>query len=95
MTHNPPGTPYTDLLLSRLAAAGATVLPVESRVTGGGGPPELVAGAVAIVPAGWPADERAVRLQLADAVTLPLLVLWPAGLPAAPIKRVRTALSSA
>ena len=31
---NPPGTPYTDLILDRLRAGGATVEPLESRVVG-------------------------------------------------------------
>jgi DNA-binding transcriptional LysR family regulator len=95
LTWSAPGTPYTDLLLTRLRAAGARVEPVESRITGGGDPPELTeAGAVALVPAGWPIGERNVRLTIEDDISLPLLVLWLAGLSSPAVERLRAGIGT-
>jgi DNA-binding transcriptional LysR family regulator len=96
LTWSPRGTAFTDLLLTRLAAAGAQVEPVESRVTGSTGLAELAdRDAVALMPAGWqPADEVA-QVPLADDVTLPLLVLWPTGAPSAAVRRVREGMTRA
>ena len=67
-------------MVERLAAAGARVEPVESRVTGGQSLTELVPhGAVAIVPEGWPAGDGIALLAVRDDLTLPLVVLWPTG----------------
>ena len=94
LTWNPPGTPFTDLLLSRLAAGGATVEPVEARVTGMAAFSDLAElGAVALMPADWPRDDAIVEVPLADTVTLPLLVLWPAGAPSAAVERIRSGMS--
>jgi DNA-binding transcriptional LysR family regulator len=94
LTWSRPGTPYTDLLIARLAAAGARVDLVEARVTGAAGLPELTeVGAVALVPEGWPRGEGVAELALADEVTLPLLVLWPTGAPAPAVQRVREGMS--
>ncbi|WP_205695563.1 LysR family transcriptional regulator [Conexibacter sp. SYSU D00693] len=96
MVFSPPGTPYTDLLLTRLAAGGARVEPVEARVTGDRRFPELAAaGAVTLVAAPWDPVPGLVAVELATEVTLPLLVLWPAGRPTPVVRRVRDALSSA
>ena len=90
---SPPGTPYTDLLVERLAAAGARVEPVESRVTGGQSLTELVPhGAVAIVPEGWPAGDGIALLAVRDDLTLPLVVLWPTGTEPPAVRRLRAAL---
>jgi DNA-binding transcriptional LysR family regulator len=96
LTWSPRGTAFTDLLLTRLAAAGAQVEPVESRVTGSTGLAELAdRDAVALMPAGWaPADDVA-QVALADDVTLPLLVLWPTGAPSAAVRRVREGMTRA
>jgi hypothetical protein len=95
LTWSPTGTPYTDLLLTRLSAAGAHVEPVEARVTGGGAPAELAdADAVALVPAGWPQGEHA-RVAIDDDVSLPLLVLWSAGLPPPAVARLRAGMGTA
>ncbi len=95
LTWSPPGTPYTDLLIARLAAAGARVEPVESRVTGSLGLAELAEhGAVALVPAGWPGREGVVQLALEDEVTLPLVVLWPAGSPSPAVRRLRAGMAT-
>ena len=95
LTWNPRGTPFTDLLVTRLAATGARVEPVQSRVTGGGVPADLVeAGAVALMPADWPAGDGVVRVPVADEVTLPLLVLWPAGAPTAAVARLRAGMAT-
>ena len=95
ITWSSPGTPYTDLLVGRVRAAGAQVRPVRSPVTGGGEPPDLAElGAVALVPAGWPPGARNATVPLADAVTLPLLLLWAAGLPSPAVHRLRAGLAS-
>jgi DNA-binding transcriptional LysR family regulator len=97
MTWSAPGTPFTDLLVDRLAAAGARVEPVTARVTGGGGAglPELAeAGAFALLPAGTPPGDGNVRVPLADDVTLPLLVLWPMGAPSPAVDRVRAGMAT-
>jgi DNA-binding transcriptional LysR family regulator len=91
---SPPGTPYTDLLLARVAAGGARVTPVESRVTGTQGLADLAEReAVALVPEGWPPRPGVRFVALRDDVTLPLLILWPAGAPSAAVVRLRAALS--
>jgi DNA-binding transcriptional LysR family regulator len=95
LTWSAPGTPFTDLLVDRLTAAGAQVEPVQSRVLGGQQPPDLTeTGAVALMPAGWPTGEDNVRLRIEDEVSLPLLVLWPAGRPLPAVERVREAMAT-
>ena len=95
LTWSPPGTPYTDLLLHRLSAAGATVQPVQARVTGAAELSELVEyGAVALVPAGSPRGGDIVQLPVEDDVSLPLLVLWLAGYPSPAVDRIRAGMSS-
>jgi hypothetical protein len=92
---NPPGTPYTDLMLDRLRAGGATVEPVESRVVGDGSLSEVAdTGAVALMPVGSPAMDGAVAVALSEPVTMPLLVLWPAGMATPAVQRVRAAMST-
>jgi DNA-binding transcriptional LysR family regulator len=96
LTWSPRGTAFTDLLLTRLAAAGAQVEPVESRVTGSTGLAELAErDAVALMPAGWPPADDVAQVALADDVTLPLLVLWPTGVPSAAVRRVRESMARA
>lgn len=95
LTWNPPGTPFTDLLVMRLAAAGAQVRPVQARITGGGEPLDLTeAGAVAVTPEGWPTGPDVVQVPIEDDVTLPLLVLWPAGAPTAAVDRIRSGMAT-
>jgi DNA-binding transcriptional LysR family regulator len=95
LTWNLPGTPFTDLLVNRLAAAGARVEPVQARVHGRQAPPELTeTGAVALMPMGWPTGEDNVRLPIDDEISLPLLVLWPAGRPPPALEPVRQALTT-
>jgi DNA-binding transcriptional LysR family regulator len=91
-TYNPPGTPFTDLMLARLRAGGAEVEPVEARVLGLAtlDPPD----AVAIMAAGAIAADDTVDLEVADGLTLPLVVLWPAGTPTAAVVRIRAAMTS-
>jgi DNA-binding transcriptional LysR family regulator len=92
---SPAGTPYTDMLVDRIAAAGARVELVESRVTGAAALTGLSEhGAVALVPVGWPRTEGVVQVPLTDDVTLPLLVLWPVGVPSVAVMRLRSALST-
>ncbi len=90
LTWNPPGTPYTDLLVTHLAAAGATVTPVQARVTGGVIASELAdTDTVALLPEGWPPTEGITQLTLTDDLTLPLLILWPAGTCPPVVDRIR------
>jgi len=96
LTWSAVGTPFTDLLVARLAAAGAQVTPVRARVTGVAALPDLTeVRAVALTPRGWPVSEGVVQLPVEDDVSLPLLVIWLAG-PASPaVRRVRAGMSSA
>ncbi|MDW5593453.1 LysR substrate-binding domain-containing protein [Conexibacter stalactiti] len=95
LTWSPRGTAFTDLLLERLAAAGARVEPVEARVTGiASALVEVPArNAVALTPAGVPPLDGVVEVPLQAKVTLPLLVLWPLGTPPAAVRRIRDAMS--
>lgn len=95
LTWSSVGTPYTDLVMTRLAAAGANVHAVESHVTGSSDLPDLVStNAVALVPEGWPVGEDVVPVSFAEAVDLPLLVLWPAGTQTAPVRRLRAGMAT-
>jgi DNA-binding transcriptional LysR family regulator len=95
LTWSAPGTPYTDLLLNRLAAAGAHVEPVQAHVTGATDLSELArSDAVALMPDGWPDHDGIVQLTVEDDVSLPLLVLWRAGAPAPAVRRVRERMST-
>jgi DNA-binding transcriptional LysR family regulator len=95
LTWNPPGTPFTDMLVTRLAAAGASVQPVQARVFGAGALSELpAAGAIALMPVGWPTADGLVRLPIEEDISLPLLVLWPAGVPSPAVHKVRAGMSS-
>ena len=95
LTASPGGTPYTDLLVERFAAAGATVAPVESRVTGGAQLlNELVdLDAIAAMPAGTPAPPGVRRLDV-PGLTMPLTVLWLAGRPPEAVGRLREHLAA-
>jgi len=90
-----PGTPYTDLLLERFAAAGATVVPVESRVTGAGALADLPStdGALALVAEGAAVGPGVVLVPVAGDVCLPLLVLWARGTVPAVVQRLRDAVA--
>lgn len=93
MTWSAPGTPFTDYLLTRIREAGASVVPVESKVTGGGGAPELAAAdAVAIVPVGTYSGVDIARVPIVDDLTVPLLLIWPSGLPHAAVTRLQAGL---
>jgi DNA-binding transcriptional LysR family regulator len=95
LTWSAPGTPFTDLLVNRVAAAGARVEPVQARVLGGEQPLDLTGtGTVALMPAGWPTGEHNVRLPIDDEISLPLLVLWPAGRPPPAVERLRQAIAT-
>jgi hypothetical protein len=94
LVRSAPGTPFTDLLLNRLAAAGATVDPIESRVTGETAPAELIENdAVAMNSSGVLFPDGIVELELAEAVTFPLVVLWAAGAVPPAVAKLRAALS--
>ncbi|MFD5828481.1 LysR family transcriptional regulator [Lentzea sp. NPDC060358] len=91
---SPPGTPLTDLIVSRLAESGAAVQPLMSLTTGMASAlndlTELAA--VAIAPEGWHLPGRTVELHLAEDVLLPLVVVWPAGGSTTTVDRLRAAL---
>ncbi|MDQ3631120.1 MAG: LysR substrate-binding domain-containing protein [Actinomycetota bacterium] len=93
LTASPPRTPYTDLLVERFASAGATVTPVEARVTGGAHMlTELVeADAIAAMPVGTSSPSGVCRLDI-PAFTMPLLVLWTAGRPPQAVGRLRATM---
>jgi DNA-binding transcriptional LysR family regulator len=95
LTWSPPGTPYTDLLVSRVAAGGARVEPIQSPLIGGGEPLALAeTRAVALMPAGWPPGDDAVVVELTEQVDLPLLVIWLAGDRPPAVRRIRAALAT-
>jgi hypothetical protein len=95
LTWSARGTPFTDLLIARVAAAGAQVEPVQARVTGRVNLPELgERGAVALIPAGWPPSASTVELAIEDDITLPLLVLWLAGARSPAVRRILGGMSS-
>lgn len=95
LVRSPVGTPYTDMLLDRLAAAGAHVEAVEARVTGAMAFDELATtGSVALRAADAPPASGVVEVALEDDVSLPLVLLWRAGAPSAAVRRVRAAMSS-
>jgi DNA-binding transcriptional LysR family regulator len=96
LVHSAPGTPYTDLLLAQVRAAGATVEPVEARITGGAGLIEVAdRDAVALAAVGTPTAPGLVHVELSDDVTTPLVVMWATGAQPAAVRRVRAAMSSA
>ncbi|MDO8210254.1 LysR family transcriptional regulator [Conexibacter sp. CPCC 206217] len=83
MTWSPPGTSYTDALLSAFADAGATMTPVETRVTGGGAALAELSemGAVALMPAGTVPPPGVVVREPAPPIAVPLTLLWSAARP--------------
>jgi DNA-binding transcriptional LysR family regulator len=95
LTWSPPGTPYTDLLVSRVTASGARVEPVQAQVTGVNAPLALAeAGAVALMPEGWPAGDDAVVIKVVEQVNLPLLVIWLAGDQPSAVGQLRATLTT-
>jgi DNA-binding transcriptional LysR family regulator len=87
------GTSYTDLLVRAVEAAGAAVELVEARVTGGAAflTPLAEENLVALMPAGTPPREGVAMVPV-QGFTVPLVLLWPAGLPSAAVARLRAAL---
>lgn len=95
LTWSRSGTPYTDLLVDRFAAAGARVEPVEARVTGSSELSELAeSAAVALIPVGSLPSAGTVQIPIEDDVALPLLLLWPAGSPSPAVHRLRALMST-
>jgi DNA-binding transcriptional LysR family regulator len=88
------GTSYTDLLVQAIEAAGAAVELVEARITGGAAflTPLAEEHLVALMPAGTPPREGVAMVPVKH-FTVPLVLLWPAGLPSAAVARLRAALS--
>lgn len=90
---NPPGTAYTDLLVSRLETAGARVTPIQAHLTGDVASSELVTSdAVALLPEGWSPSPGIGQLTLREQLTLPLLMLWEKDTHPVFVDRVRTRL---
>jgi DNA-binding transcriptional LysR family regulator len=95
LTWNPPRTPYTDMLVGRLAAAGARVEPVEARVMGTYDLGDLAErDAFAIVPSGWRETGGVKVVEPREELSLPLLAVWLAGVPSTAVERVRERMSS-
>lgn len=98
LTYNPPGTPYTDLIVSMLANAGAQVEPVEASVLGTPGQTSMVDltenHTVALIPAGEQLPPGVVAVPFRESFTLPLLLTWPAGRPSPATERLREVLSA-
>lgn len=96
LTPSASGTPYTDLLVRRFAEGGATVTPVEAKVTGGS--VQLTeldrVTAIAAMPFGTPVPPGVAVIRV-DGFTLPMRLLWPAGRPPVWIDRVREAMAPA
>jgi hypothetical protein len=46
------------------------------------------------MPTGWPSAEGIAQVPLEEDVTLPLLVLWPAGMLSRAVERVRAEMTS-
>lgn len=95
LTASPAGTPYTDLLLERFAAAGAVVTPVQAQVTGGA---QLLTDltetdAIAAMPAGTVSPPSVCHLDVPE-FTMPLLVLWVAGRPPQGVQELRDQLGA-
>ena len=96
LTASPPGTPYTDLLLERLARQGVSVVPTEARITGGAALPSQLAShdAIAIVPVGTATPPDVATVALDDDIAMPLLLLWSAGLPSPAVARLRQTMGA-
>lgn len=96
LTASADGTPYTALLIGRFARVGASVGVVKSRVTGGAASmlTELPqTKAIAVKPACSQIPPGVTRL-LVDGLTVPLVLLWPAGLPSKAALWLREALGN-
>jgi DNA-binding transcriptional LysR family regulator len=93
---SPPGTPFTDMVLSQFTAADVAITPVESRVTGGSSILGEIPGTrtIGLRPEGTELPPGIVAVPISD-LTLPLLLLWPAGLPSSAVHRLRKTLSVA
>ena len=97
LTASAEGTPYTDLLIERFARAGASVEVLKSHITGGTASmlTELPqTDAIAVKPASSPVPSGVVRLAV-EGFTVPLMLLWPAGLPSKAALWLRDALGAA
>ena len=95
LVRSAPGTPYTDLLVARLAAAGARPEVVESRITGASDLSEVAGeGCVSLLAEGAPAAPGVAFVALAEPITLPLLVAWAAGTRPAAVARLRDAMAA-
>src|SRR6266545_4372961 len=74
---NPPGTPYTDLLLTLTAKHDVHLTAVRSTVVGGHGLPDVAQGrGIALVPAFQPTTAGVRVVPLDSTATLPLLAAW-------------------
>jgi hypothetical protein len=87
--------PHTDMLVGRLAAAGARVEPVEARVVGTYDLGDLAErDALAIVPSGWQETDGVKVVEPREELSLPLLTVWLAGVPSTAVERLRERMSS-
>ena len=95
LTPSAPGTPFTEMLVDHFVRAGARVSPVEAHVTGGAALLlELAAvDAIAVMPAGTTPPEDIIGLAVEN-FELPLVMLWPAGLPSNAVARLRKLMAA-
>ena len=91
LTWSPPGTPYTDLLVARLAAAGARGAGGVARHRWRRAARARRATPSRSSPRAGRAHDGVVQVALHEDVELPLLVLWPAGAPPPAVQRLRAA----
>ena len=98
LTFNPPGTPYTDMILASLAAAGARVEPVESSVVGSSRQMMIremeERDAVSLIAASEQVSPGSEQLEPDDPISLPLIAIWPMARRGAMVDRLVAALSS-
>lgn len=98
LTFNPPGTPYTDMILASLDAVGARVVPVESSVVGSS--PQMMIreiekqNAISLVAASDQIPSGAVQLVLDEPLSLPLIVIWPVARRGAAVDRLVETLTT-
>ena len=91
---SPPGTPFTDMVLARFATAGVNITSVEAHISGA---PSILTElratrTLGLRPIGTELPADVVAIPIPD-IELPLLLLWPAGLPSPAVHRLRQAMA--
>jgi DNA-binding transcriptional LysR family regulator len=91
---SPPGTPFTDMVLEQFRAVGVEITVVESPVTGGSSILRELRSrdSIGLRPLGTELPPGVVAIPISD-LRLPLMLLWPAGLPPAAVHSLRQAMA--